>query len=1112
MPIKTPPKKTLFSLLTPLLILLVVLAFANSSNAQPVKLEEGQSTQGLIPIQIDLEKPSYVTLVIDDKDGKRIRNLMSETLLPAGRQTIWWDGLAGADTLNNKKTGLQGPMVEPGTYTVRGITSDKIELKYEFTVYNPGTPPWSYLENGRQIGRWLADHVSPTGIVFLPDGSPYGNEPQMLIVSPGAEWGDGLVWMTLDGRKLNGRRWAGGTHTAAFFVTQDRGPLADPDVHVYTVNIAEDGKKKKGGKAKALRLMALLKDGKEKRVLPEELSLTHEFRHMETRGLAAYNGILVVSMRDAGKILVIDAKAGRLVKEVELPSPAGLAFDPKGRFLLAGTGNKVVRYDLPANWSTNGAELPAPRDFITSGLDNANQITIAGDGKIYVSDFDVWGENPSQQVKAFDASGKLVLTYGKPGTPQIGRYDETAMRSPNGVAVAPDGTLWVIESTTGPRRFSLWNKDGSFQKAFYGPTNYGGGGVLSPDLQYFYYDHKHYGALPMEFKLDFEKGDFTVNSLIYDRQGLAAHARMRGAPQFPILINNRRYLTNATHDHPTSGTDVAVFWLMGEEDRIARPAAALGNPSDFPPFKGEEWAGILPASLNMSAKYPKQMLFIWTDENGDGSPQPNEVVFDENFPVGKLTLSPEMELIDSRGNSFKPTGFNEVGAPVFKADAKTPVTPETLKYNETGSGGNMVLRGHDGWIVQSDGPLKGYRDGKLMWTYPNEWPSLHSSHASPPPRWPGDIIGGTRVLGPAVFPEKGDAGSIWFYNGNFGGIYAMTSDGLFVASVTQDQRRAKSWPKDIKRGDAVSEYTNGQESFWPSVIQAQNGNIYMVIGGERSSITRLDGLDTIRRIPPQTLTVTGEQLIAASQSMARRTATARETQAPLKVSVSSAPRPTLAEANDWKNAQWAPLEENLDAAVMVAGDRLHVAVRTSFREKLENNLEDPQILFKTGGALDLMISNNPKADPSRTEPVAGDQRILVTRSKKGGEIKATLYRQVDPQNSDKRVEFSSGWRNVFFDRVEDITDLVQFPAETYVKMKPLDRFLFEFSVPLEVLGLEPSDGTTVKGDIGLLRGPSGETVQRLYWHNKNSGMTTDVPGEAMLTPINWGVFEFHKAP
>jgi hypothetical protein len=52
----------------------------------------------------------------------------------------------------------------------------------------------------------------------------------------------------------------------------------------------------------------------------------------------------------------------------------------------------------------------------------------------------------------------------------------------------------------------------------------------------------------------------------------------------------------------------------------------------------------------------------------------------------------------------------------------------------------------------------------------------------------------------------------------------------------------------------------------------------------------------------------------------------------------------------------------------------------------------------------------------------------------------------------------------------------------------------------------------IRGDIGFLRGPAGETIQRTYWHNKNTGLTADVPGEAMLTPQQWGLFEFQKAP
>src|SRR5579885_602711 len=45
-----------------------------------------------VPVHIRLEKPGYVTLVIEDAQGRRIRNLISETLLPAGDNTVMWDG------------------------------------------------------------------------------------------------------------------------------------------------------------------------------------------------------------------------------------------------------------------------------------------------------------------------------------------------------------------------------------------------------------------------------------------------------------------------------------------------------------------------------------------------------------------------------------------------------------------------------------------------------------------------------------------------------------------------------------------------------------------------------------------------------------------------------------------------------------------------------------------------------------------------------------------------------------------------------------------------------------------------------------------------------------
>ena len=63
---------------------------------------------------------------------------------------------------------------------------------------------------------------------------------------------------------------------------------------------------------------------------------------------------------------------------------------------------------------------------------------------------------------------------------------------------------------------------------------------------------------------------------------------------------------------------------------------------------------------------------------------------------------------------------------------------------------------------------------------------------------------------------------------------------------------------------------------------------------------------------------------------------------------------------------------------------------------------------------------------------------------------------------------------------------------------------YEISVPLSVLQWQPKPGTVYRADIGLLRGKDGQTTQRVYWSNKATAITADVPSEAELTPRLWG--------
>lgn len=102
-----------------------------------------------------------------------------------------------------------------------------------------------------------------------------------------------------------------------------------------------------------------------------------------------------------------------------------------------------------------------------------------------------------------------------------------------------------------------------------------------------------------------------------------------------------------------------------------------------------------------------------------------------------------------------------------------------------------------------------------------------------------------------------------------------------------------------------------------------------------------------------------------------------------------------------------------------------------------------------------------------------------------------------------RVPFSSPWRTIHFDRVEDVSAQLQFAA---------DAGNYEFSIPLSTLGWKPAVGAVLQADLGVLRGNGFETVQRAYWSNKATAITADVPSEALLTPQLWGRWRIEKRP
>lgn len=1119
--------------------------------AVPYRSEGGEG----IPVEFTLDKPGFVTLVIDDMDGKRVRNLIAETYFEAGKNRVIWDG---KDDVGRKKADpnyeIVAAPVKPGQYRVRGLVRPQIDLRYELSPYQPGNPPWP---NNERTGQWLGDHSPPSGVLFVPESDAPQREGrpapggQIVAGADVVEYGDGLMWLDLEGKKLHGQKWVGGVWTAAPFLARDAGPDAVKDVYAYTA-ASFDGGGRDGGLPE-LRLAELVKkdrkttgprdprfgvgddrallsprqpfrgtlpSGKDQLNVPQQdmrYAFPDNSRH-GVGGLAVYNGLMAVSLPKMNQLLWVDAVKRQIVGVSELNDPRGIAFDAQGQ-LLALSGRQLLRLMPPDRQarvpSTGGDDnktapvyglvpIPSPQVLIATGLDDPRGIALDEKGNIYVS---VWGQ--SHQVKMFDAAGRELKAFGKVGIPSAGHYDALRMNYPLGLTLDGRGRLWVAENDFSPKRISVWKADGSLDRAFYGPHEYGGGGTLDPS------DKNRYVYQGMEFKLDWEKGETELLNVLYrydkkQRRVYKGEDKVEvvegpdwNVPRFPVFghqqpvsperpfqVKGRRYYTNAYSSQPTNGTYNVMIWV--DQDGVAVPVAAMGRVNRWPLFQRPEFAALVPPGSNLE-KDP--VTAFWQDLNGDGRMQPEETLVRKE-DTGPVLALPDLSFVTAETVLYRPQSSDGKGYPRYDFSRGERLVAGAHPSNT--SGGGQVYPAADGWTILTVPPepfpriasVAGAKNGVPMWTYPHLWPGLHISNKAPLPAQLGEMMGGTILMGPPVRPRGGDAGEIWAMKGNKGNVYLLTTDGLFVATLWKDSRNASWNESKAERGMLSNELSLKQEAFYATITQVEGSEEIFVQGGFHGGLNRVEGLEQIRRLPEVLVSVTGSpaEAVAAPEKETSKT----KGGGVLTARLASTPPVVDGNAGDWSEAKWVQIDPRTKAALSVGGDRLFAIFETGDAKLLMNTPEAFETLFKTGGALDLMIGAGGR-------PAAGNSRLLVTMA--GGRPAAVLYQPVAPEGAEKKpFTFTSPVTTLVFDRVVDVSDQIELKAGP--------SGIYEFSAPLSLFGLKPAPGGQIRGDIGILRGDGSSTMQRVYWSNKETALTADVPSEAQLSPGRWGTILF----
>lgn len=1029
------------------------------------------------PIWIELDKPQLVTVVIEDAAGHRVRNLVAEMQLPAGRNRLSWDGFD--DGRRNAHGDLIRKRVAPGTYCARGLSHDGIKTIYEFTAYSGGNPAWP---NKERTGGWLADHSAPMSALFLPPGagSPYGGgKSQVLLSALIAEAGAPFVWVGTDGETYQRNSvfgWDG-----AIALARDIGTRGRDDVYAYGIMAGET----------SIKLRGFKRDGSGMEILTYQSAIAMP-REPGTIGLslAVRDGLAVISVPGEEKLLFVDTIGKKVLGLTPMPSPRGLLFDHQGRLLVVSAG-KIQRFTLSRKDPAAAPVLGDATIFVAQGLEDPRTLAISASGEeLYVAD---WGQ--SHQVKVFSPTGKLRRTIGKPGGAQLGLYDELRMTRPQGLALDDKGQLWVAEADHLPKRISVWTAGtGKLVEARYGPPHYGGGGTIDPlDKTRFFYATFE-GV--MEFKLDWANGTSRLHAVVC-RQDIQRFARMPGEnwlPETPLRVGGRTYLIGGYQGGLRGNTYTATF-LLDETTHIARPVSYVGSDRWWPNIAKDK------AIVALAPDKKNEQFLAWSDLNNDGQPQPEEFtyrVFDETF-VGRngetrktfgyrdFNVNSDLSLQGSWGITVPTPLIRPDGVPIYDlAKARFAITPT-----------QELVAGEDGYDTRplKDGSslvglLSAWRKNKLLWSYPER--------RGEPPQFPGDIVDPTRLLGPVVTAALGDAGQWYAVNAEKGNIFLFTADGLFIQELGGDMRVKPliRFP-EARRGLVMENISFEDEHFHPTVTQTQAGEIYLVAGKEHSSIFRLAGFENIRRRAFGTVQLTPAAMAPLPET--RVTKARQQGRATTYVNLLTAPPKVDGKLDDWSaGTRWQEIGNAGLAAVTVSGDRLYAAFKTSDPHLLDNDAVNPTFMFKNGGSIDLMIGTDATADPRRTSPVKGDLRLLVTKVK--GRPVAMLYRAVVPGTQEKnRVLFESPIGKVWFDRVDDLSGQLHLAQ---------NGGNVEFSVPLSALSFSPQAGESVLADFGILRGNGAQTIQRLYWNNFNTSIVSDIPGEARLQPANWGLWTF----
>ena len=287
-------------------------------------------------IALNLVQPmdGKMTVVIEDKAGIRVRNLVTGASASSGKQRIIWDGCDE-----------DGNLVVPGTYTWRSIHHPGITAEY-LRMY----------ANGRDKGLRLLPPTTGGFAMRVNDklffsGTALGGRYAVISYNAEGEW-------------VYGYNFPHGTPHGAAVIAAD-------ETYLYAVNAGADTSKDQAnarhnpdwaGPHFATLTRINITSGRVVQ-FPEKGQFHRIFEYEASRrdplglnGLALRGDRLYVGYRPAGGVLVFDKNTGVQVDRIEVPEVGAVAVSGDSLLAISGPCVEPV-YSNSVNWkgSTSGA-------------------------------------------------------------------------------------------------------------------------------------------------------------------------------------------------------------------------------------------------------------------------------------------------------------------------------------------------------------------------------------------------------------------------------------------------------------------------------------------------------------------------------------------------------------------------------------------------------------------------------------------------------------------------------------------------------------------------------------------------------------------------------------